>query len=103
MWQAVIVGLIVLAAATYAAWALLPAALRLRLARHLAATARRVGGPAWLVTVRGRDRGQRAAAPRRLQRLQRGAGGPDPAQGPRQNLNIALRGRATAVARHRFR
>ena len=37
MWQAVIVGLIVLAATTYAAWALLPAALRLRLARHLAA------------------------------------------------------------------
>jgi len=49
MWQAIIVGLIVLAAATYAAWALLPAALRLRLARHLAATARRAGGPAWLV------------------------------------------------------
>ena len=49
MWQAIIVGLIVLAAATYAAWALLPAALRLRLARHLAATARRTGGPAWLI------------------------------------------------------
>jgi hypothetical protein len=49
MWQAVIVGLIVLAATTYAAWALLPASLRLRLARHLAATARSVGGPAWLV------------------------------------------------------
>ena len=50
MWQAVVVGLIVLAAATYAAWALLPAALRLRLARHLAAMARRAGAPAWLVT-----------------------------------------------------
>ena len=49
MWQAVIVGLIVLAATTYAAWALLPAALRLRLARHLAATARRAGGPGWLL------------------------------------------------------
>ena len=49
MWQAIIVGLIVLAAAIYVAWALLPAALRLRLARHLAATARRGGGPTWLV------------------------------------------------------
>jgi hypothetical protein len=49
MWQAVVVGLIVLAAAIYVAWALLPAALRLRLARHLAAMARRAGGPTWLV------------------------------------------------------
>ncbi|MDQ1310822.1 MAG: hypothetical protein QG601_2092, partial [Pseudomonadota bacterium] len=49
MWQAVVVGLIVLAAATYAAWALLPATLRLRLARHLAATARRSRAPEWLV------------------------------------------------------
>ncbi len=62
MWQAVIVGLIVLAAATYAAWALLPAALRLRLARHLAATARRVRRTRVAGEVRGRDRGQRAAA-----------------------------------------
>jgi hypothetical protein len=51
MWQAVVVGLIVLAAATYAAWALLPATLRLRLARHLAATVRRSGAPAWLVRI----------------------------------------------------
>jgi len=49
MWQVVIVGLIVLAAATYAAWALLPAALRLGVARRLAAMARRADGPAWLV------------------------------------------------------
>jgi hypothetical protein len=49
MWQAVIVGLVVLAATTYAAWALLPAALRLGLARHLAAATRRAGGSAWLV------------------------------------------------------
>ena len=49
MWQAVIVGLIVLAAAIYVAWALVPAGLRLRLARRLAALAQRAGGPAWLV------------------------------------------------------
>jgi hypothetical protein len=49
MWQAIIVGLIVLAAAIYAAWALLPAGLRLQLARRAAAIARRAGGPAWLV------------------------------------------------------
>jgi hypothetical protein len=49
MGQAIVVGLVVLAAATYAAWALLPAGLRLRLARRLAAMVRRAGGPAWLV------------------------------------------------------
>jgi hypothetical protein len=48
MWQAVVVGLIVLAATIYAAWALLPAGLRLRLARRLVAVARHAGGPAWL-------------------------------------------------------
>ena len=103
MWQAVVVGLIVLAAATYAAWALLPATLRLRLARHLAAMARRAGAPEWLVRFADAIAASALRRARRLQRLQRGAGGPDPAQGPRQNLNIALRGRATAVARHRFR
>jgi hypothetical protein len=51
MWQAIVVGLIVLAAATYAAWALLPAGLRLRLARRMSAVARRAGGPAWLVRL----------------------------------------------------
>jgi hypothetical protein len=49
MGQAIVVGLIVLAAAIYAAWALLPAGLRLRLARGLAALAQRAGGPAWLL------------------------------------------------------
>jgi hypothetical protein len=49
MWQAVAVGLIVLAASSYVAWALLPAGLRLRLARRIAAMTRRAGGPAWLV------------------------------------------------------
>ena len=37
MWQWLIVAMLVLASASYAAWALLPAATRLRLARHLAA------------------------------------------------------------------
>ena len=49
MGQAIVVGLIVLAAAIYVAWALLPAGLRLRLARRLAALAQRAGGPACLV------------------------------------------------------
>ena len=50
MWQAVVVGLIVLAAAIYVAWALAArGACACRLARHLAAMARRAGGPAWLV------------------------------------------------------
>jgi len=51
MWQAIVTGLIVLAAVVYAAWALMPAALRLRLARRLAAAARRAGRPAWIVRV----------------------------------------------------
>jgi len=37
MWQWLIVGVLVLASAAYAVWALLPAATRLRLARRLAA------------------------------------------------------------------
>jgi len=49
MWQALVVGLIVLAASGYVAWALLPAGLRLRLALRLATVARHAGGPAWLV------------------------------------------------------
>lgn len=48
MWQAVVVGLIVLVATAYAAWALLPAALRLRLAQGCAAWAARPGRPPWL-------------------------------------------------------
>lgn len=49
MWQKIVVGLIVLAAATYAIWALLPAQSRLRLAQRLAAAAQRAGRPSWLV------------------------------------------------------
>jgi hypothetical protein len=49
MWQEIVVGLIVLAAAAYAAWSLLPATLRLRLAQRLAAAAQVPGRPAWLV------------------------------------------------------
>jgi hypothetical protein len=51
MWQAVAVGLIVLIAAIYAVWALLPARPRLRLAERLSAMTRRAGAPAWLVRV----------------------------------------------------
>jgi len=35
MWQAIVVGLIVLAAVLYAAWTLLPATLRLRAAQRV--------------------------------------------------------------------
>ena len=49
MWQTVVVGLIVLIAAAYALWALMPAVLRLGLARRLAVCARRAGRPQWLV------------------------------------------------------
>jgi antibiotic biosynthesis monooxygenase (ABM) superfamily enzyme len=48
VWQALIVGLIVLAAAAYAVWALLPAALRLRLAQGIGAWGRKPGRAAWL-------------------------------------------------------
>ena len=53
MGQAIVAGLIVLTAAVYAIWALMPAALRLRLARRFAAAARRIGRPAWLVRAVG--------------------------------------------------
>ena len=49
MWQTVIAGLIVLAAAVYALWTLMPAVLRLRLTQRLAASAGRAGRPMWLV------------------------------------------------------
>ena len=49
MWQTVVAGLIVTAAAVYALWALMPAVLRLRLAQRVAAAARRAGRPQWLV------------------------------------------------------
>ena len=48
MWQAIIVGLIVVAAAAYVAWALLPAALRLRLAQGIGAWGRQPGRAGWL-------------------------------------------------------
>ena len=48
MWEAILVGLIVLLAALYAAWRLSPAGLRLRAARRIAEWGRRPGRPAWL-------------------------------------------------------
>ena len=48
MWQWILVAVIVAASAVYAAWALLPAATRLRLARRLAA------GPAPLAALGAR-------------------------------------------------
>jgi len=53
MGQAIVVVLIVLTAAVYAVWALMPAALRLRLARRFATVARRLGRPGWLVRAAG--------------------------------------------------
>ncbi len=47
--QAIVAALIVLTAALYATWALMPAALRLRLAQRFATVARRLGQPGWLV------------------------------------------------------
>ena len=48
MWEAILVGLIVLAAALYATWRLLPASLRMRAARRIGEWGRRPGRPAWL-------------------------------------------------------
>jgi hypothetical protein len=48
MWEAILVSLIVLAATLYAAWRLLPASLRLRIAHRVAEWGRRPGRPAWL-------------------------------------------------------
>jgi hypothetical protein len=53
MLQAIVAGLIVLTAVVYVAWALTPAALRLRLAQRLVAAARRTGRPAWLLGAVG--------------------------------------------------
>jgi len=49
MWQTIVVGLIVVAAVLYTAWALVPALLRQRLAGRLGAWGRSSGRPAWLV------------------------------------------------------
>jgi hypothetical protein len=46
--EAFLVALIVLAAALYATWTLLPAAFRLRLAQRVGAWGRRPGRAAWL-------------------------------------------------------
>jgi len=48
VWEAILVGAIVLLAALYAAWALLPAQPRLRLARSIAQWGRRSGRAAWM-------------------------------------------------------
>ena len=48
MLEALLVGLIVLAAALYATWTLLPAAVRLRIAQRVGAWGRRPGRAAWL-------------------------------------------------------
>lgn len=53
MWEAILVGLIVLIATLYATWRLLPASLRLRAARQVVEWGQRPGRAAWL---------QRAAA-----------------------------------------
>jgi hypothetical protein len=65
MWQTVLAGLIVLIAAAYTLWALMPSALRLRIVRRLVDASRRAGEPWWLV--------RSSAALERVAR--RGAGG----------------------------
>jgi len=48
MWQAILVGLIVIAAALYATWTLLPATVRLRVAGRIGEWGRRPGRAGWL-------------------------------------------------------
>jgi len=48
MWEAILVGLIVLVAILYAIWRLSPAGLRLRTAHRIGEWGRRPGRPAWL-------------------------------------------------------
>jgi hypothetical protein len=48
MWQAILVGLIVIAAALYATWTLLPATARLRVAGRIGAWGRQPGRSSWL-------------------------------------------------------
>lgn len=62
MLQSILVGLIVLAAVLYAAWALLPARMRVRLAGRFGAWGRRPGRAPWLQRVAG---GVESAARRR--------------------------------------
>ncbi len=47
MWEALLVGLIVLCAVLYATWRLMPATLRSRLAGRASQWARHPGRPAW--------------------------------------------------------
>lgn len=49
MLEAILVGLIVLAAALYATWTLLPATVRLRLAQRCGEWGRRPGRAGWLL------------------------------------------------------
>ena len=48
MWEAIVVGLIVIVAALYTTWTLLPAAVRLRLALRVGDWGRRPGRAGWL-------------------------------------------------------
>jgi len=48
MWEAILVGLIVIVAALYATWTLLPATVRLGCARRIGAWGRRPGRAGWL-------------------------------------------------------
>ena len=48
MWQAILVGLIVIAAALYATWTLLPATVRLRVAGRIGEWGRQQGRASWL-------------------------------------------------------
>ena len=51
MWEAIVVGLIVIVAALYTTWTLLPAAVRLRLALRVGDWGRRPGRAGWLQRV----------------------------------------------------
>jgi hypothetical protein len=51
MWQAIIVGLIVMVAVLYAGWTLVPVAIRLRVAQVFATWARRPGRQPWLARI----------------------------------------------------
>lgn len=53
MWQMIVVVPVVLVAALYVAWTLLPGALRVRLATRLAGQARLAGRPAWFLRLAG--------------------------------------------------
>jgi hypothetical protein len=80
VWQAIVVGLIVLVATLYAAWTLLPAGLRLRLATRLGAWGRRPGRAAWLACAAGaieRRAGARHGACSDCSAVQAAPGPPD--------------------------